>query len=483
MEVHAPNKSKVKEKLKSFTDYVRDLFPHEVSYLDSVENFEDEDNRKIFGRILSNKKIGQPFLPFDPSIDKRKYSRLKKWIGHKLSLLDVDLQYQWITQMESQIMQDAITPEEEKELLKSLSSPTLPYYFIKHYELARHFRQYLLIRMRHKAYEKVQHYLKTHEAAYKRSQDIYEKIHQATVDITNQYSNNNTESEHWEQFLKECFYDESLDGLNRFFSAVRLNFLYLNYREYEKMALLLDGQDQMFRRGICYSRRILANYYSNRLLYHSLVGEIEKAVQYGYLSIQTKNSDYLHYVNNLSSVLLRAGKKQEALNLMKEALPELRHITNTHTRVAFATFYIRCLTQNKLCPEAQKYGDIFLRGYRDQVMSQRWHSFFTAYIQSLLEQESYDQIVKVCNKYRLFKKEEGYKKRPGYIPTLNWYISMAQYKEGVISHSQLKNRLIEKGKKAWMNSEKSRQAILELLDEIKPHFPQAISEVREAIAK
>lgn len=471
----------MKEKLKNFTCFVRELFPHEVSYLSTVAKFEDPENQKIFERIEISKKIGQDFLPFDPSIDKRKYSRLKKWISHKLSLLDVDLQYQWITQMESQIMRDAISPEEEKELLKSLSSLRTPYYFIKHYELARHFRQYLLIRMRHHAYGKVQKYLETHEAAYNHSVETYEKIHLATVDITNQYSLNNTESEQWEQFLKECFYNEKLDGLNRLFSAVRLNFLYLNYREYEKLELLLDGQDKLFQKGICYSKRILANYYSNRLLFHSLVGDMEKATHYGYLSIQRKNADYLHYVNNLSSVLLRSGKKQEALRLMQEALPELKQITSTHTRVAFATFYIRCLTQNDLRQEARKYAEIFLRGYSDQVMSQRWHSFFTAYLQSLLEQESYEQIVRTCNKYRLFKKEESYKKRPGYIPTLNWYISLAQYKEGIISETQFRKRLIEKGKKAYLSSLKSRQAIIELLDEIKPHLPKTIEEVKKMI--
>ncbi|MCI4667947.1 MAG: hypothetical protein MRZ79_07275 [Bacteroidia bacterium] len=471
---------KGKEKLKNFTQFVEQLFPHEVSYLVSVANFEDHDNKLIFQRIVENKH-SESHIPFDTDIDKRKYSRIKKWINSKLGLLDVDLQYQWITHMESQIMKDEISPGEEKELLKSLSKPGLPYYFVKYYDLLKHFRQYLLIRMRHRAYEKVSEYLSSKQSTYEKSLSTYEKIHQATIDITNQYSLNNTESEQWEQLLKGYFYDEELDGLNRFLSAVRLNFLYLNYREYQKLGRILDGQDKIFSKGICYSRRILSNYYSNRLLFHSLIGELDTAIEYGYLSIQTKNSDYLHYVNSLSSVLLRAGKTTEALKLMKEALPELRHSPNTHTRVVFATYYIRCLKENKLCKEAQRYAEIFLRGYSDQVMSQRWHSFFTAYLQTLLQQEDYDQIVKLSNKYKLLKKEETYKKRPGYIPTLDWYIRMAQYKEGIISNEQLQRHMIEKGRRAFLSSEKTRYAIQELITEIYPHLPASMEKIKQQV--
>jgi len=472
----------LKEKLKDFTAFTRQLFPHELAYLRGVARFEDKDNRLIFKRICENKEGKHPFQPYDLSIDKRKYSRLKKWIQKKLSDIDVDLEYDWITRMERQIMQDDIDPKEEKAILRSLQPPYRPtYYFIKLYELARHFRQYLLIRMRRDAYEKVQTFLEVQAQAYHRSLSVYEEIHKATVDITNQYSLNNTESQQWEESLRQFFYDEELDGMNRYLAAVRLNFIYLNYREYDKLRHILEGQDRLFCQGICYSRRILANYYSNRLLLHSLLGQLDPAIHYGYLSIQSKNSDYLHYVNNLCSVLLRKGMKEEALHLMRQALPEVKQSPNTHARVAFATFYIRCLNQNKLLSEGQRYGELFLRGYKDQVFSQHWHSFFTAYLQNLLAQQRYDLMVKVSNKYKLLRREEVYKQRPGYIPTLNWYIYMASYKEGMVSSQRLMQELVDSGKKAHMSFEKSRLLLRDLIEELRPHLPDTLELIQERV--
>ncbi|MEO0899397.1 MAG: hypothetical protein AAFY71_23500 [Bacteroidota bacterium] len=472
----------MKEKLKNFTAFTQELYPHEVAYLQHIAEFQDEENQAILNRIVYNSQQEADFLPFDTSIDKRKYSRIKKWIQKKLQLIDVDQQYAWITRMESAILQDNILPHEEKELLKALEkSCPPPFYLTKQFDLARHFRQYLLIRMRHSAYQKVNSYMAQEEDIYLKAIKTFESIHEATVDITNQYSLNNTESQQWEESLQSIFYDEKLDGLNRYRAAVRLNFIYINYREYERLQQILHHLDGLFERGLFYSRRILANYYFNRLLFHSLIGEQETAIKYGYLSIRHQNADYLHYVNSLSTVLLKGMREKEALDLLSEALPSIKNSPNSHTRVAFATNYIRCLQQNGMLKEGKRYAEIFLRGYKDQVLTQRWHGFFTAYIRILLVLEEYEVINKTASRYKLLKREESYKVRPGYVPGLYWYMLMAQYKEGLINQDYLQEQLHYSGKKAFMSAPKTRQIMCELIEELSPHLPTIIKEVKQEI--
>jgi hypothetical protein len=71
--------------------------------------------------------------------------------------------------------------------------------------------------------------------------------------------------------------------------------------------------------GKLYSRRIITNFYSQYLLYYASQRNFEKAAYYGYLSVKEKNNDYLYYVNNLAAVLLRDGRPEEALHVLKES--------------------------------------------------------------------------------------------------------------------------------------------------------------------
>ena len=114
-----------------------------------------------------------------------------------------------------------------------------------------------------------------------------------------------------------------------------------------------DVIDALFEKGLFYSRRLLINYYGNRLLFHTRFNEYDKAEFYGYLSISIKTSDYLHYVNNLSAILLRNKKNTEALSLMRQVHPEMKHTHSFHNKVGFMSFYGKCLLSiflyNALC--------------------------------------------------------------------------------------------------------------------------------------
>lgn len=104
----------------------------------------------------------------------------------------------------------------------------------------------------------------------------------------------------------------NLDGLNRYLAIVRLTLIYFNYREYDRLDKIYDDLDGMMRGGQFYSRRILLNYYANRVMLHSKRNELEKASVYGYLSIRQHSGDYLHYVNNLCGCFTPAKPEFES---------------------------------------------------------------------------------------------------------------------------------------------------------------------------
>jgi hypothetical protein len=312
-------------KLNKFTQFVNSLYPHETDYLLSIQQFDTQDNLKILNLINYNCKKPSVTIPYDITIDKRKYSYMKNWIVKNLSEIDVDLFYNWLIDMEKQVMTDAILPDEEKEILaKAKAIDHRHYCFLKFYELMQKYRDYLLIRMRKQYYQPVSDYLSKFEKKYQESYDLNKKLNSATVDIIKQHDEANRDTEDWEDVLMATFYEEEIDGYTRYRAAVRLTFLYYNYRDFTKLRDIYENLDKMFKIGLFYSKRILANYYANRAMMHSKLNELDDAEKYGYLSIRQVNSDYLFYLLNLCSVLLSSQKNQEAYSLMTRSIPELK---------------------------------------------------------------------------------------------------------------------------------------------------------------
>lgn len=468
----------MKTKLKKFTEFAKDILPHEASYLIRVNNFQDEDNKKILERIAYNaNNAGNPRV-YDSTIDKRKYSNLKAWIEKKFINADVDYNFAWINEKDRKLVTDSISPQEEKELIKAVKNyKRHSHYFVKFYELLENFRHFLLIRLRLDEHAIINEFIEEYRNEYEECKRISQKLHEATMDIIEQYSTNSTESRQWEQWLREVFYNDKLDGRNRYFAVVRLTFMYLNYREFDKLKVIYDDLDQMFHEGTFYSRRILLNYYSNRVLLHSKFDVLQQAEEYGYLSIRQKNADYLHYLNNFCAILLRQGKVDQALSLMKESFSEMRNSNNFHNKIGFVSFYIKCLVDNGQPKEAEQYARSFLISYRDEVMSQRWHIFFASYLKALIQMEKYEEIIKVASRFQLIARDREYQSRPIYIPVVYWYILVAQYIESKIDDATLSSRLEQSVQTHGTNSHKIR-LIDKLVDELKPIAPEIFDKIK-----
>lgn len=424
--------SRMRNKLQKFSDYAETLLPHETGYLLATQRFNDAHKRQILEITHQNCLRASSRIAYDETLDKRKYSSLKKWMETKLHELDADAQFEWMGEMERKIVTDTINPAEERALLHALrrAKPT-DYFFVKFYELVQGFRHYLLIRMRFKEHQQADKFLKEYQQAWQRSKDTFEKLHEATVDIVGQYSTGSAESVKWQEWLTAVLYDESLDGQNRYFAFIRLIFVHLNYGRLSALLEKFDYQDKLLEKGTYYSRRLLLNYYGQRLLFHSKLKDYEKAEYYGRLSVRGKNSDYLFYLNNLVAVLLRSKKNQQALALMKLAHAEARTTTNFYNRVGFVSFYMRCLICNGQYKNAESFGTSFMKAYLREILQYRWHLFFTNYLGALFHLGKYAKLLSTVRRYGLLDRDNQYRqnKPSSYLPFIPWYFKLAEYAE------------------------------------------------------
>lgn len=427
----------MKGKLQKFTAFTNKLLPHETAYLLAVQQLQDAERLAILQRIDHNARHIDQFTDYDPLIDKRKYNHLQNWIVERLQAVDVDEQLKWMLETEQKIMTDTIDIEEEKALLKLIKSGQQTVFFTNFYELVRHYRHFLLIRLRYTDHQLVDDFLTRFAPAYERSKAVHDQLHEATRDIVGQYSGQGTESLQWEAWLTTVFYDETLDGQTRYLALVRLAFICYNYKKYDALRGMYDYLEQQFFKGRFYSKRLLLNFYNNKLMLHSHYREYDQAVYYGYLSIRDQNHDYPLYVNNLCAVLLRLDRKQEALALMKNAAPIVKKTTNFHNRVGFVAFYMEALNKNELYKNAESYGDIFLKAFAKEILRYRWHLFFTVYLEAMLHLHHYEKLLATAKRFKLLLHDKHYQSNINYLPAIPLYVAMAQYKEGITTKQAL----------------------------------------------
>lgn len=458
-------------KLKPFTDFAATLLPHETAWLLSVQQFGDPAKLSILERLHRNCQQIRDLEPYDETIDKRKYSSLKTWIAERLRDNDDDARFEWMNDMERKIMTDSIEPEEERALLRAIrqAQPT-QFFFVKFYELVQAFRHFLLIRLRHNEHRVTHDFLKKHRAAYDRSKQTYEQIHQATLDIVEQYAKQSGESMQWQQWLDEVFYDETLDGQNRYFALIRLIFVHLNYGDFAPLLQKFEHLDGLFERGAYYSKRLLLNYYSQRLLLHSKFKDYDRAAYYGYLSVRGKNSDYIFYVNNLAAVLLREKRYTEALELMKAAYPDVKNIRNLHSKIGFVAFYVRCLNCTRQFKNAENYATTFLKAYAKEIFEHRWHLFFTAYLDALFRQGKFARLLTIARQHRLSERDVEYRKKATYLPVIPWYCELATYRESGKGLQVIADRMVAYMADLPPDSEKI-PLLWEFLEETKEGVP------------
>ena len=277
----------MKPKLKVFEKFSSSVLPHEARYLTSLANFVDSEKKEIFDTLIHNALSPEKEKAFNPDFDKRKYHYIRTWIESKLDLRDVDKVGAWILEFYKKILLDLVTAEEEKEILQYIKGyKTIGYNFQLLYNTMKEYRSYLLVRLRYDDHLVVQKFLDDFAAAAEKASEIQQKLHEATGEITAQYTQKTTSKVHWEKWLLKVFETEEINGINRYKAFILLAFYYNTTKNVKKLQEIFDRIDIFFARGDLYCRRILYNYYSSRVLLHSQLDDNENAVYYGKLAIR-----------------------------------------------------------------------------------------------------------------------------------------------------------------------------------------------------
>lgn len=468
----------MKVKLKKFTEFSKGVLPNEARYLASKVKFVDLEKLQIIEKTLHNALPENTVLPFDALIDKRKFSYIKSWIESKLNLIDVDKKLMWLMNLKEKILLDAISGSEEKEMLNYIANyKDVDYNFQIFYNIVKDYKPYLLIRMRYKDHDIVSNFLEAFKEHYKKAKEIHQTLYRATVEITNQYTLKNNETKYWERWLRKVFETSSIDGKNRYQAFVLLAFVYTNYNDYNKLRVIFDEIDVCFSEGRFYSRRILSNYYASRLLLHSKQNELNKAEHYGYLSIRQKNDDSLMYFNNLMAVLLRNGKAKQAHLLLKNYASLYKETQNHHQRIGFSSYEIRVLIELDNLELAESKAKLFLKKYKNEILKHRWHHFFTSYFNVLVEQEKYDELLKIAKKFDIESREFERQKKLNYVPNIIWSIALSKYMEGIIDDDKFLDEIKAPIKDKKL-TENERQLIKKVISKLSKSFPEAFYELK-----
>ena len=433
----------MKSKLKIFNDFSEGILPHEASFLLKENKIRDLEKESILKKVCINAEKFYTSEEFDEAIDKRKYAYIKKWICNKLEQADVDAHLEYLSQTEKQIFTDTISPQQEQELLSLISNyNNTSFYFQKFYELVKEFQDYLLIRFRYQDCEQTDLFLKENKEYYLNAVAVKEQLFYATKDLTHEYTSGTLITKHWEEKLLSYLYSDVLDGKNKYNAFIRLVFLYFNYKEYEKATKIFDYMDSCFAEGKMYAKRVLFNYYANRVILHSNLDDLDKAEYYAHLSLKQENSDKLFYLNNLIAILLKKEKNKQALDVMTSNYELFKRSNNHHQKLGFATHYVRTLIRNKRVKIAQSFAENFLFNNKQFVFEHRWRHFFSNYLMLLTTLEKHEEVLKTVKKYNLLEREEEAMMREDFIPKIHWYFHLAMYMNGFISEDKLKLELI-----------------------------------------
>lgn len=428
-----------KEKLKKFKSYVANLLPHEADYLLNKINTSDTERLTLLNAVnnyVHRKNRNEQIVLYD-NIDKRKYSKTLQWIIVELNKVDVDLNLKWINETHELILLDKISPKRELKLISAAKKfQSYDFNFLKFYDMLIAFKHYLLIRMRYNEYQLIDQVTQKYHYEYQRSKLVYEQLQQATVDIIGLGGNFKREAIQWKNWLFQNFSDHQLDGLNRHMSAIRYIFVCIRYGAMQDLGEMLDRLDVFFKNGSNYSRRLLVNYYDNKLVYYDKINNYEEAKSYGYLSIKYDEDDSIIYRNNLINLLIKNQQFDEALQVIESTNFRIKNTRNFHSVIGFISNHIRCLSKTNRLKEAVVKGRVFLKAYTTNILQYRWHRFFAAYHGALLSQGLYSEIIKNSKKYKLHEKElsQSSKAQDKKIISIYYYISLYETKE--IDHSK-----------------------------------------------
>ncbi|WP_086478440.1 tetratricopeptide repeat protein [Arenibacter amylolyticus] len=457
-------------RLKKFSEYVDALLPHEVLLLERSERFQDSDRSRIFKVVKHNVLHCDKPKSYDVEIDKRKYSHLMNWMQLRLGEYCTDNYYKRLNYFDNQIRTDTISSEEETELLKHIKNyDPHHFHFIRFYEVVKNYLNFLLVRVRLNDYELINRFVHNYHDDYIRCKDISNRMTQATSDIVADYHRTKlTENAlKWAPWLKRLFRSDDLDGYNRYQALILFSYLALLEKELlEETIACYDELEEELVNGRYYSRKLLLNFYGNRQLILMRLHKYDLALYYGQLSISEQGHDYIMYLNNYCFNLLKLGRPQQALRLLKEALPFARQMSNKYNKSLFISSLMKCYNDNGEYKNAKRYAENQLELNEKDILEHNWNRFFRTYLETLLHLGDYKQAKRTLNRYNLLEKESGVLKTYVSFPYFKWFMALIEFKEGNISGNRFKNLIQrEQERLAITHNANPSESVMNLINE------------------
>jgi hypothetical protein len=167
---------------------------------------------------------------------------------------------------------------------------------------------------------------------------------------------------------------------------------------------------------------------------------------------------------------------------MSSSIPELKKTSSFYNKIGFASFYTRTLVYNKMAKNAVSYAGTFLDAYKKEIFETRWHLFFSAYLQALLNAENYSRLLSVAKRYNLLALERKIIDKTVYMPLLLWYNEVALYMEGQQSKEKLVETILSSARMLLRNKYKAGR-IYELLDNLSDSIPSEVAVIRQKLGE
>lgn len=361
------------------------------------------------------------------------------YFNTKLHKIDVDAYYEWITKIDYQITTDAIPPEEQQRILREIQSFEPGWFHAaSFYRTMQNYKRYLLIRYREKDYLIIKNFLEQYEIYYAQNEKIEKKIDDLSSKFVLPDSLVSDSVEPADiAWLLETFNNDQISKKNRYQAIVAYNLYHIISRQITPMHAPMAALEKSLLKGDFYSRRILSNYYANKLLLRSYEGDHARAAFCGLQSIKQYTEDYLYYLNNYCSVLMNLNKFDEVLHRSRDAMHLYKSSQDSGRRLIFLANYCRCLNNYLEYKKSIRLASRLIDELGSSIFQFKWHYLFRVYFSALMQDDSHSELLRMERKYKLSDREN----RLEFAPYLQLYTLAAGFLEMKMTPVKFKSEL------------------------------------------
>lgn len=403
----------MRQRLKTFHQFVENLFPSEIAIISKNHSFKDVELIQLIDDLSKKSALGND-ISFNASLDPRKYS---KFIAKAKSLLlkfDVDEHFIRINRIHSSIITDIIPPDQERQIYREMDRFSVSdFHSLRFYEMIQSYEHHLLMRNRRADLVRVHQFIEKHKASIQEELERTRCLRKITISI----SNESFQSEENLNWLQEILYNNEVSQGTRYSAWLAYNMHYINKKSGENLVEPMKYLEGRIADGMFYSRRILSNFYANKLLIFRYIDNLEEANKAGKLSLKYETVDHLYYLNNYCSTLIQTNQGKTALAMLKKNENHFYTTRSASRKLIYLAHRMRCEKDRKEYPTLLGMCRDLIDTLKSKLFNHTWHYFFRQYLLILFRTEQYHRILRINRKYKLTSREESIHQDP-YIKSI-----------------------------------------------------------------